>query len=761
MNVNKSVPKKDGVGLILGRPAYTDDLADKNSLIVKVLRSPHAHARIRGIDADKAKALVGISCVLTREDVPDKMFTAAGQGFPEPAPYDRKILDEVVRYIGDVVCIVAGVSDEVVDRALDLIKVDYEVLPAILDYEKALDNDIKVHNENGTFTHFDIGHHPERNLSASYSMEIGDVKKVLSECEHVFEGRYYTQAQAHAMTEAHSVYTFMDFQGRLNVISSTQVPFHIRRIIARTLGLGISDVRVTKPRIGGGFGGKQIIHGELFTSLVTLKTGQPAKMVYSRKEVFEATTTRHPMRIDVKIGADSEGNIKVMDMAVLSNTGAYGEHGLTVLMVSGAKSLPLYNRTEAVAFRGDVVYTNLTPSGALRGYGAIQGNFALESAIDDMARMVGMDPVEFRRKNMIKPNETSKIFEVMGEGKEGTPMVVESCGLEDCIDECKKRIGWDEKYPFVETDDKIRSVGMAIAMQGSGIPHIDLGSATIKLNDGGFYNLNVGATDIGTGSDTILAQIAADVLMTSVDKVITFSSDTDLSPMDSGAYASSTTYISGNAVLTAAENMVNEIIKTAAGFLGTDDVDFDGTFLSGNGKSMTLAELADELFYTENQKQLIAHGSFVGDTTAPPYMAGACEIEIDKATGQVKVLDYIAAVDCGTLINPNLAKIQVEGAITQGIGMALYEEAKRTSRGNLVNNSFLKYRVPTRQEIGNIDVVFVETYEPTGPFGAKSVGEIGIDTPPAAIANAIMNATGKRLTTLPILPEDVWKALVK
>jgi CO/xanthine dehydrogenase Mo-binding subunit len=757
MGVKKSSPKIDGKGLVTGKPAYTDDLSPENALIVKVLRSPHAYAEIIDIDVEEASAIEGIKCIFTYKNVPAGLFTRAAQGYPEPSPYDKKILDKFVRYIGDEVAAVAGIDEKTVDKALDAIKVTYRQLKPIIDFEKAKDADVLVHNHDRSCSLFDIGHAPERNLAASYQMEIGNVAEVLAQCDVVHEGTYYTEANSHCMAEPHSSSAYLDLQGRLTIMSSTQAPFHIRRILAKILMMPISSIRVIKPRIGGGYGGKQAVHGEFFVALTTLRTKLPSKMIYTRKEVFQSTYTRHATRTDMKIGALKDGTIKAIDMNVLSNTGAYGEHALTVLMVIGAKSLPLYNKVDAVAFRGDVVYTNITPAGAYRGYGAVQGNFALESAIEELADKLGIDPVEIRTKNMIKVKETSKIFEVMGEGREGTPTIIESCGLDKCMEICLEKLNWKEKYPRQVIDEnRVRGVGLAIAMQGSGIPHIDMASCILKLNDDGSFNMMIGATDLGTGSDTILAQMAAETLRVPVEKIIVYSSDTDLTPFDSGAYASSTTFISGHSVRIAAENMITEIKRAAMRHFNTDMVDFDGTLIRWEKGNISLPELAQILYYSENQEQLVSSGSYVSNTSAPPYMVGGAEVEIDKRTGKVKLLNFVAAVDCGTTINPNLAKIQVEGALLQGIGMTLYEEAKYTPQGQLINNNFLKYKVPTRMEVGKIHVEFVESYDPMGPYGAKSVGEVGINTPPAAITNAIKNALGIRIRKLPVKSETVW-----
>ena len=762
--VSKNLPKIDGMGLVLGRPAFTDDLASKDALIVKVLRSPHAFARIKNIDSKKALDIEGVECVLTYKDVSRNIFTRAGQGYPEPSPYDKFILDEYVRHVGDEVAVVAAIDEKSAIEALGAIEVEYEVLEPILDFEKAYENKMVIHPESEVFSMFPIGLDKDKNVAASYNMNVGDVDKELSKCDVVVKERFFTQSQAHVMMEPHSSYIYLDFHGRLNVISSTQTPFHLRRIMSKALDIPRRDIRVVKPRIGGGYGGKQQLHGELLTSLVTLKTKKPAKLIYTRKEVFESTCTRHQMAIDVTLGASKDGQLKAIDMNILSDTGAYGEHALTVFMVAGSKTLPMYNKVDAVRFGGRVVYTNKTPAGAFRGYGAIQANFALESLVDKLCEKLSIDHIEFRERNMIKENETSEIFKIMGEGTEGTAMNIESCKLDYCIKRGKELIGWDKKGIKREiSKGKVRGLGMAIAMQGSGIPYIDMASATLKLNDDGFFNLTLGATDLGTGSDTVMAQIAAETLGVSTQDIKVYSSDTDLTPFDTGAYASSTTYISGHAVRLAAEDMRELIIKTAAQNFKVeeDSVTFNGEYIDYGKDKITLKEFSTNLYYTDQQKQLVSSNSYVGHKSPPPYMAGFAEVEIDLETGKYKVLDYVAVVDCGTTINPNLAKIQVEGALVQGIGMTMYEEVKMSEKGNLLTNNMMNYKIPTRLDFDKLTVEFAQSYEPSGPYGAKSVGEIGIDTPPAAIANAVFNATGVRITTLPITPEKLFMELKK
>ncbi len=764
--VKRGRAKIDGKGLVMGRPAYTDDLAPKEALVVKVLRSPHAFAKIKKIDASKALALPGVECVLTHRDVPRVPITRAGQGHPEPSPKDKYILDEYVRYPGDEAAVVAAADEATAEQAVSLIEIEYEVLEPLLDMEEAEGSASVVHPEAGPYTMFPMGFEPQKNIAAVYKMDIGDVDEELSRSAHVVEGRFYTQAQAHAAMEPHAAFSYYDVQERLNVVSSTQNPFHTRRILGEVFGIPLRGIRVYKPRIGGGFGGKQQVHLELFTVLVTMKTGKPAKAVMSRREVFESSFARHKMRLDIRVGADAEGRLQAIDLQVLSDTGAYGEHALTVFTNCGSKSLPLYNKVKAVRFGGKIVYTNRTPAGAYRGYGAIQGDYVLESAVSELAHKIGIDPVEMRKRNMIREGETSEIFRIMGEGGEGVEMTIESCKLDYCVSRGAELIGWKPSALRREMGNgKVRGKGMAIAMQGSGIPQIDMGSATIELQDDGFFKLLIGATDIGTGSDTILAQIAAEELGVSADDIVVYSSDTDRTPFDVGAYASSTTYVSGNAVIRAAKKMKVLLREKAAEKFGIapENVEFDGRELkSGDGsRSITLKELSYDTLYHDGleMRTLAATGSFSGKVSPPPYMAGFCEVEVDTETGEVRVIDYAAVTDCGTPINTELARVQVEGGVLQGIGMTLSEDVVLSPKGKMMTNNFMSYKIPSRQDVEKIRVELAESYDPTGPFGAKSVGEIGIDTPLAAISNAVYNAVGVRLRSLPLTPEKVLAAI--
>lgn len=753
--VNQPMKKKDAEALVTGQPVYTDDLAPKDCLIVKVLRSPHAHAMIEEIRTDAAKKVPGIACVLTYKDVPQERFTFAGQTYPELSPYDRLILDRHIRFVGDAVAIVAGETEKAVDKAMKIIKVRYELLEPVLDFHKAKDNPVLLHPEDNWESKVPVGADNKRNLCASKVEALGDVDAVLADCKYVVERTYHTKANQQAMMETFRAYTYLDYFGRLNVVASTQVPFHVRRILGRALGIGASNVRVIKPRIGGGFGAKQTSVAEVYPALVTLKTKRPAKMIFSRYESQICSSPRHEMEVKVRLGADEQGILKAIDIYTLSNTGAYGEHGPTTVGLSGHKPLGLYGNTEAYRFAFDVVYTNHMSAGAYRGYGATQGIFAVESAVDELAEQMHMDPVRFRELNMSK--EGGKFI-----GYDGSPWVT-SCTLDKCLEKAKQMIGWDEKYPRRDMGNgKIRGVGAALAMQGSAIAGVDVGGATIKLGEDGSYTLSLGATDMGTGCDTILSQMAADVLETEFDNIVVFGVDTDISPYDSGSYASATTYVTGMAVADACKELREKIkaLGTEMLEIAEEEAEFDGkrVYALDGSREVSLQEIAvkgtcgnnESLHVTVNRSSKIS---------PPPFMAGIAEVEVDTETGSVELIDYAAVVDCGTPVNPNLARVQTEGGLAQGIGMALYEDIQYNEKGQLRNNSFMQYKIPSRVDIQKIRVEFAPSYEKSHPFGAKSIGEIVINTPCPAIANAVYNAVGVREREMPVKPEKIAMAL--
>ena len=780
--VNKPVRKKDAMQLVTGKPVYTDDIAPKDCLIVKLLRSPHANALVTSVNKAAAMKVDGIEAIYTWEDIPQdgRRYTQAGQTYPEMSPYDRLILDRHVRYVGDVVAIVAGRDEKCVDKALKLIKVQYEVLEPILDFHTAKDNRILVHPEDNWESLVPVGADNKRNLCAHDETGSGDIEETLKNSDMIIDHVYHTKACQQTMMETFRTFCTIDTYGRLNVVSSTQIVFHCRRILANALHIPKSMIRVSKPRIGGGFGAKQTAISEVYPAYVTWMTKKPSKIVFTREECMTASTPRHEMEIHVRLGADKDGTINGIDMYTLSNTGAYGEHGPTTVGLSGHKSIPLYGKAKAFRFVSDVVYTNVMSAGAYRGYGATQGLFAVESAVNELAAKLHMDPFELRMKNIVREGDVMPAYY----GQVNT-----SCALDRCLDRVKEMIDWDHKYPVRDMGNgKVRAVGMGMAMQGSGITSVDVGSATIKVNDDGFYTLSIGAADMGTGCDTILAQIAAEVLECSIDEITVLGADTDSSPYDSGSYASSTTYVTGKAVEKCALQVREQICRLGAELLKCpeSEVVFDGKFVRQESHGKLQDEIKADTETAENTKDStgfggrrvslsdIATASQCGNSIAleatvtnssplspPPFMVGAAEVEGDLETGEAKVIDYAAAVDCGTPVNPNLARVQAEGGILQGIGMALTENITYNKKGKLAENSLMQYKIPTRVDIGHIRVEFESSYEDAGPFGAKSIGEVVINTPLPSVSDAIFNATGTRFYELPITPEKIAMAVAE
>ncbi|MBQ4090622.1 MAG: molybdopterin-dependent oxidoreductase [Clostridia bacterium] len=755
--VNKAVRKKDAMSLLLGKPVYTDDLAPREALVVKLLRSPHANAEILSIDKSRALKVPGVVCVLTHEDVPKQRFTIAGQAYPEFSPYDKRILDDRVRYVGDAVAIVAGETENAVDTALRMLKVEYKVLQPVLDFHTALDNEILVHPEDDWRILAPFGGDAKRNLCAVDRAEEGDVDKRLAECEYTFEATYHTRQANQTMMETFRTFTHMDAYGRLQVVSSTQVPFHVRRILSNALGIPKSRIRVVKPRIGGGFGAKQTAVCEVYPAIVTYLTGRPAEIVYTREESFIAGSPRHEMEVRVRVGADKEGYIRALDVFTLSNTGAYGEHGASTVGLSGHKSIPLYRYARDFRFDSRVVYTNTVPAGAYRGFGATQGLFAVESAVNELAHKMGVDPVWIRELNMVREGDVMPAY--YGE-------TCTSCALDRCMARAKEMLGWESKaLRRVMPDGKVRGVGVAMAMQGSGISNVDVGSATIKLTDDGVYSLLIGATDMGTGCDTILAQIAAECMECHVDDISVFGVDTDASPYDTGSYASSTTYVTGQAVVKACDELKDKLTAFAAEIMGcnSEELNFCSDRIEKAGNSAEYISLKDLAYSAMNGHMTVLEATQANTQPAspPPFMVGMAEVEVDPETGSVEIIDYVGVVDCGTAINPALAKVQTEGGLVQGIGMTLTEDIRYDDNGRLLSRSFMQYKIPSREDIGNIRVEFESSYEKSGPFGAKSIGEIVINTPAPAIADAVYNAVGVRIRELPITAEKIVMGMMK
>ena len=752
--VNKPFRKKDAMQLVTGQPVYTNDITPPDCLAVKILRSPHQNAIVKSIDCTAAYELPGVERIFTFEDVDQtaERYTQAGQTYPEMSPHDRLLIDRHVRFVGDVVALIAASDERTAEEAMQRISVEYEVLPAVSDFREALDNAVVVHPEDNWEALVNTGGDPKRNLVASNESVMGDVDSVLASCPYVIDRTYHTKACQQAFMEPFTTYCEIDAYGRLHIISSTQIVFHVRRIVGQALHIAPSLIRVTKPRIGGGFGAKQTAVSEVYPAFVTWMLKKPCRLTFTRQECFTASSPRHEMQMHVRLGADADGIIRAIDLHTLSNTGAYGEHGPTTVDLTGHKSIPLYGKQEAFRFRSEVVYTNRMSSGAYRGYGATQGLFAVESAVNEMAALIGTDPIDLRLKNILKEGDVMPAY---------FNETLTSCTLDKCLLRVRDMIGWKEKgQRRVMPDGKVRTLGAAIAMQGSGISSVDVGSATIKLDEGGFYSLIIGSADMGTGSDTTLSQIAAEVLDCGLDDIQVSGADTDISPYDSGSYASSTAYVTGKAVERCALKMREAVIGYGAGMLGipAEEACFDGTSVQGpDGRSISLRQIANRSTVFNNAPFAFTVSNS-SQTSPPPFMAGACELETDPLTGEVKILEYAAVVDCGTPLNPNLVRIQAEGGILQGIGMALTENVTYNTRGKVIENSFMEYKIPSRLDVEKISVEFEPSYEALGPFGAKSIGEVVINTPSPAIQEAVYQAVGKRFYELPITREQIAMA---
>jgi putative selenate reductase molybdopterin-binding subunit len=773
--VGKPEIKVDAIKLVQGKPAFAGDFESRGMLHAKVLHSPHAHARIKKIDTSKAKELDGVAAVLTWQDIPRVVYSTAGQSDPIPGPLDSFSLDHKVRFVGDRVAFVAAETPEIAEKALTLIEVEYEMLPAILDSREALDNPVKIHDEPEYVNFADSN--PDKNLAAHIRIDIGDVEKGFAEADEIFEAEYEVPKVQQAHIEPHVAVTYWDEDDRLVIRTSTQVPFHVRRMLAPVLGLPVKRIRVIKPRIGGGFGGKQEVLMEDVPAHLTIATKRPVIYEYTREEEFIAARSRHPMRIKMKTGVKKDGTITANSMYALSDTGAYGCHALTVTGNTGHKSMALYvgdgeyRKSPNIRFYADVVYTNTPPAGAFRGYGVPQGYWPLDRHLEKIARKMGFDPIDFRLKNTIRPGEYHPFSTAWNEGREPRPEIIHTVGLEQCVAQGKAAIGWDQKFGNEEwrvgqvanLPHKRKGIGVAMVMQGTAIPYLDMGGASIKMNDDGSFNLLVGATDLGTGSDTVLAQMAAEVLGVPIEDIICYSSDTDFTPFDKGAYASSTTYISGTAATKAAQICAERIKIRAAKMLGVDDPNSiklrDRQAHAPNGETVSLAEVALDTLHKSNQEQIMGVASYVSPVSPPPFAAQFAEVTVDTETGQVTVDKLVMAVDSGVIVNPLTASGQIEGGMTQALGYAVCEEMRYDEKGNAIERDFDRYHIFRADEMPELETIFVETFEPSHPFGVKAVAEIPMDGVAPAVGNAILDAIGVDVDEIPVTPEKVWRAI--
>jgi putative selenate reductase molybdopterin-binding subunit len=774
--VGKPEKKVDAIKLVQGKPAFTADIDMRGMLYARVLRSPHAHARIKTIDATKARELKGVAAVLTWQDIPRVVYSTAGQSDPIPGPLDAFSLDHKVRFVGDRVAMVAAETPEIAEKALALIDVEYEVLPAILDSRESMKPEaVRIHDE-PEFVNF-ADSNPEKNLAAEIRIDIGDVEQGFGEADEIFEAEYIVPKVQQAHIEPHVCVTYWDEDDRLVIRTSTQVPFHVRRMLAPVLNLPVKRIRVIKPRIGGGFGGKQEVLMEDVPAHLTIATKRPVIYEYTREEEFTGARSRHPMRVRMKTGVKRDGTITANAMYALSDTGAYGCHALTVTGNTGHKAMALYvgddkyRKAPNIRFYADVVYTNTPPAGAFRGYGVPQGYWPVDRHMEKIARALNLDPIEFRLKNAIHPGEYHPFSTAWNEGREPRPEIIHTVGLEQCVAQGRAAIAWDDKYGNEEWRRASRrpylrkGIGVAMVMQGTAIPYLDMGGASIKMNDDGSFNLLVGATDLGTGSDTVLAQMAAEVLGVPVDDMITYSSDTDFTPFDKGAYASSTTYISGTAAVKAAEKCAERIRVRATMILGLPESEAANIRLSNrqaiapDGRHVPFTEIALDSLHKNNQEQIMGVASYVSPVSPPPFAAQFAEVTVDVETGAVKVDRLVMAVDSGVIVNPLTASGQIEGGMTQALGYAVCEEMRYDEKGNAIERDLDRYHIFRADEMPALETIFVETFEPSHPFGVKAVAEIPMDGVAPAVGNAILDAVGVNVDENPTTPERVWRAL--
>ncbi|WP_459191071.1 xanthine dehydrogenase family protein molybdopterin-binding subunit [Halosimplex sp. J119] len=762
--------KDDGRKIVTGEAKYTADYAGEFQDLAEahIVRSDVAHGVVEEIDASEAEAMDGVYAVITPDspEVPDKPYTSAGQSYPEPTPWDLRVLQRTARYVGDPIAAVAAVDGETASRAARKIDVTYDEREAVIDTETAMDPDAPQIHDGERIENTQPGADYERNIESHVEGEIGDVETAFEDAQvredrTVVETEWTTPYQSHCVPEPHATIAHRDQDNRYHLITSTQVPFHTRRQLAHLFDVPIRDVRVSKPRIGAGFGSKQAMVVEPIAMALSDAADRPVKVETTRREQFHAMRFRRPATMRLRSVVTDAGDIEAIDLSVVTNSGAYGPHGMTVTNSIGKKPLPLYTNTPNIRFEARAVHTNLPVAGAMRGYGAPQGHFALEGHVDEIARELDMDPLELRTRNRIGEGDLDVASGILND--EGDGRRIRSCGLGECIARGKAAIGWDN-LDQPEADHLHRACGVALTMQGSGVAGDELGTAHIKMNEDGSFILQTGAVDTGPGADTVMSQIAAEVLGVRPEDVVVQPSDTDISPFDYGAYASSTTYVTGHAVKKAAEEARETLFEFAERLLdapATSLVTRDGAVRDEEtGESVTLEEIGYESIYgDEVRAQVMGEASHSTEESPPPFGAQFADVTVDERTGEFEVNELVFAVDCGVAINPALAEGQVEGAMHMSYELAVGDGLPFDEEGKPEVLGFREYDMPTTADQPPLESILVETHEPTGPFGAKSVAEVPTNAVPPALSNAIREAVGVRITDLPITAEKIRAAL--
>lgn len=787
-HVGKDREKVDAAALARGERAFVEDRVDSNACHLLLLQSPHAHAWVRKIDTTAALAMPGVVEILTHENCPDLVYTTAGQGFPEPSPHDQRMFPRKVRHVGDRVAAVLAESLAEARAALAAIRVEYEILPPVLSIADAKkpgapvvhhgevryvvgdppagSSTAGVPGEEPVVYQFPLHADPHRNLAASVADGIGDVDKGFAEADLVIERSYRGNRVQCTPMEPHVVYAKVD-AGRLVIHASTQVPWHVRRIVSRVVGIPENKVRIVKERVGGGFGAKQDIVVEDLAGYLAWTTGRPVFFRYDRAQEFNASRTRHAMEITVKLGAKKDGTLTAVLMKLDADTGAYGQHCLTVPMNAISKSLPLVLCDNA-RFEVKSWYTNLSVAGAYQGYGAPKGSFALQTALAELAAELGMDQLDLIEKNRVRSGSRLEILRSLGEGRPGAAVTLGECGLGEMIARGRRAFAWDDparakaEAAGLGEDWRIGR-GAVIIQQGSGLPGLDAANAEIRLLADGTLLLLSGGADLGTGLDTVTAKAAAEILGLDMADVAVISGDTDITPFDKGAYASSGTFFSGNAAVRAAEDLRDKCIAVASSILGEAPADLrivPRGMIRGKRGEISLAKLAHMATQGEGHHELVGHGNFKTEHAAFPYGAHFAEAAVNVRSGEVKLLRYHAYQDCGTPINPALALGQIYGGVMKAVGHSLYEEMLYDKDGRPLNLGFLDYKIPSVFEVpDDFHVELVPVADEVGPFGGKSVSEISLNGSAPAIAIAIHDAVGAWCREWPFTPERVLKAM--